>query len=87
MCCSKARKGRKRFWESAKGGKVRSGRKTCLFLGEKKKKVFEMQVLVGDIPLGSVRIEGKERSEPGAKVQCHGCMAEAQKKYMRREDG
>lgn len=50
------------------------------------KKVFEMQVLVGEVPMGSVRIEGEERSEPSAKVQYHGYMAEARKIYVRRED-
>lgn len=65
------------------GGEVASGRKMCSFL---ETSVFETQVLVG--PMGSVRIEGEERSEPSAEVQHHGCMAgEAQTKYVRREGG
>ena len=55
-----------------KVGRCGSGRKMCSFLG---KSVFEMQVLVGEVPMGSVRIEGEERSEPSAKVQRHGCTA------------
>lgn len=52
------------------------------------KSVFEMQVLVGETPMGSVRIEREERLEPSVKALCYGSMAgEAQMKYVRREGG
>lgn len=43
-----------KFWESTEGGEVGSGGKMSSFL---EKSVFEMQVLVGEVPMGSVRIE------------------------------
>lgn len=88
MCCSKDRKGGK----GAKGlGVNRRWRgeiwKENVFISGIKS-MFEMQVLVGEAAMGSVRIEGEERLEPSVKVLCYGSMAgEAQMKYDRREGG
>lgn len=50
----KKRKKESKFWESTEGGEVGSGGKMCSFL---EKSVFEVEVLVGEVPMGSVRIE------------------------------